>query len=227
MKELNKAIVNVMKAVKGIDKDMTVGTGNNSYKGVSDQRVKQAIGKAMEENRLCIIPISVEPDLQIEKWIEKGQYGDKAKMQVFIAVKTRYMLLHESGESIEICGYGHGVDSQDKAAGKATTYALKYALLYTFMVPTGKIDDADNQHSDDVPAGKQAAAKQPVKQPAKQPAAQVEIVPLVKGSEQWTKAVEWLQVKPANTVDALLKRYSISEADKKELQELKSAKVTA
>ena len=31
----------------------------------------------------------------------------------------------------------------DKSAGKATTYALKYALLYLFMVPTGKIDDAD------------------------------------------------------------------------------------
>ena len=48
-------------------------------------------------------------------------------------------------------GYGHGIDSQDKAPGKATTYALKYALLYTFMVATGKIDDADSTHSDDIP----------------------------------------------------------------------------
>jgi len=44
------------------------------------------------------------------------------------------------------------VDSQDKGAGKATTYALKYALLYTFLIPTGKIDDADNSHSDETPA---------------------------------------------------------------------------
>jgi hypothetical protein len=226
MKELNKAIVNVMKAVKGIDKDMTVGTGNNSYKGVSDQKVKQAIGKAMEENGLCIIPISVEPDLQIEKWIEKGQYGDKAKMQVFIAVKTRYMLLHESGESIEICGYGHGVDSQDKAAGKATTYALKYALLYTFMVPTGKIDDADSQHSDDAPA-KPAPVKAPVKQAPAAAAPAAALVPLVRGSEQWTKAVDWLKLKPANTVAALKKKYTILEMDEKYLNDLKNPAVTA
>ena len=55
---------------------------------------------------------------------------------------------NNNGESEEIVGYGHGVDTQDKGAGKATTYALKYALLYTFMVPTGKIDDADNEHSE-------------------------------------------------------------------------------
>jgi hypothetical protein len=41
----------------------------------------------------------------------------------------------------------YGVDSQDKGAGKATTYALKYALLYSFLVPTGDIDDTDIVHS--------------------------------------------------------------------------------
>ena len=44
-------------------------------------------------------------------------------------VKTKYLLLHESGESLELAGYGHGIDSQDKGAGKATTYAMKNALL--------------------------------------------------------------------------------------------------
>lgn len=57
--------------------------------------------------------------------------------------------MHTSGEYLTISGYGHGVDTQDKGAGKATTYALKYALLYTFLVPTGKIDDTDKDHSED------------------------------------------------------------------------------
>lgn len=148
--EISKAIVSVMKEVKGIEKSMTVGTGNNAYKGVSDKDVKNAIGKAMEKYGLCMIPVDVEPTLQIDRWMETGgQYGDKQKQSVFTSVKTKYMLLHESGEYIEVMGYGHGTDTQDKAAGKATTYALKYALLYTFMVPTGKIDDADAEHSDD------------------------------------------------------------------------------
>jgi hypothetical protein len=153
MKNLAIAILNVMKDVKGIDKSMTVGTGNSSYKGVPDQEVKKIIGESMAKNGLTILPIGIEPTTKIERWEEETFYngksnGLKTKQSVFTEVKTKYLLLHESGESMELQGYGHGVDSQDKGAGKATTYALKYTLLYTFLVPTGKIDDSDNDHSD-------------------------------------------------------------------------------
>ena len=147
MKNLAKAIIEVMKAVKGVEKNLTVGAGNASYKGVADKEVKEAYNKAMTENGLCILPLEIDPIIHIERWEEKTNYGIKQKQSIFTEVKTKYLLLHESGDSREIAGYGQGVDSQDKGAGKATTYALKYALLYTFMTPTGKIDDADNHHS--------------------------------------------------------------------------------
>ncbi len=150
--QIAKAIVAVMKEVKGIEKSMTVGTGNSSYKGVSDKDVKKEVGAAMEKHGLSLLPTEITPDLRIERWEETGQYGAKQKQQVFASVETKYILLHESGEWIEVAGYGHGVDSQDKAAGKATTYALKYAMLYSFMVPTGKIDDAETVHSDNYEA---------------------------------------------------------------------------
>jgi hypothetical protein len=142
---------------------MTVGTGNSSYKGVSDKDVKEKIGKAMEANGLAIIPTGVTPSLRIDRWEESTQYGNKPKQAVFAEVTTKYLLLHESGEWIELSGYGHGADTQDKAAGKATTYALKYTLLYTFMVPTGKIDDADATHSDEgeTPPAKNADDNKP------------------------------------------------------------------
>lgn len=144
-----EAILNVMKDVKNIEKSMTVGTGNSSYKGVSDKDVKYTIGKAMEQHNLIILPIAIEPKLQIDRWEEVSpQYGAKQKQSVFTEVITTYRIIHTlSGEHVDIKGYGHGVDSQDKSAGKATTYALKYALLYAFMVPTGDIDDADKTHS--------------------------------------------------------------------------------
>lgn len=153
---LYKAIIQVMKSVKNIDKNLNVGSGTSSYKGVADKDVKQIIGKSMEENGLCILPIKIEPKTTVERWEETQQFGNnppvtKVKQSVFTEVLTKYLLIHESGESIEIEGYGHGIDTQDKSAGKATTYALKYALLYTFMVPTGKIDDADVAHSDTAP----------------------------------------------------------------------------
>ena len=149
MENIAKAIIAVMRSVKGIDKTMTIGTGIHSYKGVPDKEVKKIIGDAMALNGLCILPIGIETKTQIDRWEETGgQYGPKQKQSVFTEATTKYLLLHESGESIELAGYGHGIDSQDKGAGKATTYALKYTLLYLFLVPTGKIDDSDNTHSD-------------------------------------------------------------------------------
>lgn len=154
MENLAKAILCVMKDVKGIDKTLTVGTGNSSYKGVPDQEVKKILGESMAKNGICVLPIEIDEQTQIDRWEEVDQYSKetpkavKQKQTVFTKVKTKYLLLHESGESQVIVGYGHGVDSQDKGAGKATTYALKYAMLYSFFVPTGKIDDTDTDHSD-------------------------------------------------------------------------------
>lgn len=159
--ELAKAVISVMKAVKGIEKSMTVGNGQNSYKGVPDQEVKKIIGEAMANAGLCILPIDTTAETKLNEWEVEYNGQKQRKQSIFTEVTTKYLLLHESGESQVISGYGHGVDSQDKGAGKATTYALKYALLYTFLVPTGKIDDADAIHSDEhqVPA-KQAPVRQ-------------------------------------------------------------------
>jgi len=160
MKEIAKAIIAVMQEVKGIEKSMTVGSGANSYKGVADQEVKQIIGEAMAKHGLCILPIETNAQTKIERWEETYNGQAKVRQSVFTEVATKYLLCHTSGETQVLSGYGHGVDSQDKSAGKATTYALKYALLYTFLVPTGKIDDADNTHSDALPV-KQPLPKLP------------------------------------------------------------------
>ena len=148
---LASAIIKVMQDVKGIEKSMTIGSGQNSYKGVPDQEVKKVIGESMAKNGLCILPLDTDAKTQIDRW-EGADYNGKPQMKqsVFTEVTTKYLLMHTSGESQVISGYGHGIDSQDKGAGKATTYALKYALLYTFLVPTGKIDDADATHSDKI-----------------------------------------------------------------------------
>ena len=148
MENLAKAVLAVMKEVKGIEKNTTVGSGNFSYKGVSDYDAKQAYNKAMTKHGLCILPLDVDDNIKESNWME----GNRFKRNIFCSVTTKYRLLHESGESEIICGYGHGIDTADKAAGKATTYALKYALFYTFMTPTGKIDDTDTTHSNNVEA---------------------------------------------------------------------------
>jgi len=149
---LHQSIINVMKAVKNIDKSMTVGSGQNSYKGVADKDVKYIIGSAMAENNLTCLPINIQPKVQIDRWEASETYNGntqlKQKQSIFTEVIAKFLITHSfTGENITIVGYGHGVDAQDKSAGKATTYALKNALLYSFLVPTGAIDDTDKTHS--------------------------------------------------------------------------------
>ena len=195
---LAKAVIAVMKAVKGIEKSMTVGDGRMQYQGVPDYEVKKIIGAAMEANGLCILPIGIEAKSHVERWEEPDYQGKiKQKQSVFTEAITKYLLLHESGESIELAGLGHGVDSQDKGAGKATTYALKYALLYTFLVPTGKIDDSDNVHSDNIPP------PPPPPQPKK-------ILPdFTPDHAKWGSAVDALQ-KGKTTIAAIKTNYTLT-----------------
>ena len=155
MKEISEAIIKVMQKVKGMEKNSKVGSGNIQYNGTKDQDVKEVFNQVLADNGLCILPIGIEEHTQVDRWEQEEFYngksnGIKQKQSVFTKVKTKYLLLHISGESIELSGYGHGVDTQDKGAGKATTYALKNCLLYTFLTPVGKIDDTDTTHSEEI-----------------------------------------------------------------------------
>jgi hypothetical protein len=151
MKNIAKAIIQVMKEVKGMEKNSNVGSGRNSYNGTKDQDVKEVFNDALAKNGLCILPIDIQEETQIDRWEQEYNGQKQQKQSVFTKVTTKYMLLHDSGESIELAGYGHGVDPQDKGAGKATTYALKNCLLYTFLTPVGKIDDTETTHSENIP----------------------------------------------------------------------------
>lgn len=154
MKEISKAIIAVMTEIEWVAKSMTVWSGNNSYKWVSDKDVRILMRESMIKNGLSLVPISVTPTIKVDRWDEidtysKVEWATKSKQSVFTEVVTKYLLIHTSGESLEVSGYGQGVDTQDKWAGKATTYALKNTLLNMFLVPTWV--DTDDTHSDDLP----------------------------------------------------------------------------
>ena len=146
MKQIAKAILAVQKECKGMEKNSRVGSGNYAYDGTKDQDVKEVFNELLTKNGLSMMPIDIDEEHTVSRWTD--QYG-KQKQQVFCKVKVKYLLLHSSGESLTLCGIGHGVDAMDKAAGKATTYAMKNCLLYTFLTPVGKMDDTDTTHSND------------------------------------------------------------------------------
>jgi hypothetical protein len=206
------ATIAVMQEVKGVEKTMKIGTGDNSYQGIADQEVKKVIGEAMAKHGLAIYPIGIDQTTKIQEWEEVDPWSKstpkdmKRKQSVFTEVKTIYLLCHTSGEFIELQGLGQGVDPQDKGAGKSCTYALKYVLLYTFLVPTGKIDDSDKEHSDDKPVP-QSKPQQPT--PPKTPApVKKEPEKLVHNSDKYKSAIL------AMTVGIKGKVYNIEELEK-------------
>ena len=217
-----------MKDVAGIEKNLTVGSGGSSYKGVSDKDVKIVIGRSMAKNGLCAMPIEVDAKAHIERWEEEvfDNYQKKTvtkiKQSVFVECTGKYLLLHESGESQVIAGYGNGIDTQDKAAGKATTYSLKNALLYTFMVPTGEIDDTDRVHSDDIATPKNTTIQKPTATPA--PTVHPDLLPL---TDKWEKVKQAL-LEGTATWNLVKTKLSITPDNEKLMDdEVKKAKAEA
>jgi hypothetical protein len=216
MKELIKAVNNVMSIVENVDKSMTIGSGQNSYKGVSDKDVKLLFNKAMRDNGLAIFVTEIKPTTTVDRWEESTNYGVKQKQSVFTEVLVTYELHHVSGDSIQLQGYGHGIDTQDKAAGKATTYALKYTLLYNFLVATGHIDDTDSTHSDSMPTPKKQTA--PVQKQTAPPTPKAERIIVTEGDENFMKIVQGVASGKA-TLKQALDKFNISEQVEVSLKE--------
>ena len=193
--KIAKAIIKVMTEVKGMEKNSAVGSGRSAYNGTKDQDVKEVFNEALAKNGLCILPIYIDEQTKVERWEQEYNGQKQQKQSVFTKVKVKYMLLHESGESIELAGYGHGVDPQDKGAGKATTYALKNCLLYTFLTPVGKIDDTETTHSNDIAT----PAPKPVK-------------PVIAAKPKLTEAIfDKIVIGSKEEIEAALKAYTMSE----------------
>lgn len=131
--------------VKNIQKNITVGTGNNAYKAVADVDVLLAVKAAEKKYGLVSIPVKqqLERSDQIQKIGRDGYttvtFSDIVKMTV------RIINVDKPEENIEVESYGRGLDSGDKGFGKASTYARKYALLNAYKIATG--EDPDEQES--------------------------------------------------------------------------------
>jgi hypothetical protein len=238
--ELAKAVIKVMQTVKGMEKNSKVGSGSVTYDGTKYSDVAEKFNEVMSENGLCILPTGIEESTKVDRWDEIDPWSKltpkatKQKQSVFTTVKTKYLLLHISGQSTEIAGYGHGVDPQDKGAGKATTYAIKNALLYTFLTPVGKMDDSELTHSDDITIPGKTKTEKPApkkEEPVKSPKVKKEDLPWLKTqTPEWDMIVNFLTkgydgkdgLKKEGTIKLAKERFQISELDEKELIKIKT-----
>jgi hypothetical protein len=146
-----------------IPKNLTIGTGKWQYKAVGENDVLNAVKKLEEKHKVFSYPFDRRTVTESYQLAAKDD-GEDGKSKVFIRIETTYRFVDiENPESyIDVKAYGDGIDTLDKAPGKAITYADKYCLLKAYKIETG--DDLDRKPSDDLAGHDIAAIKQRVEQ---------------------------------------------------------------
>lgn len=155
-KNLYQRILNISADVKNITKDMVVGSGQYTYKAVSDLAVTLAVKQSEEAHGVVSIPIRQELiSSEVYRSTKKESYnGRETEKETFtyvdnIKMTVRFINVDNPSEFIEVETFGKGIDTGDKGFGKASTYARKYALLNAYKIATGDDPDKDASPSDE------------------------------------------------------------------------------
>lgn len=129
--------------VETVSKNLQVDAGKQKYKAVSERDILDAVKKVEDKCGIYSYPF------------ERKVYENKATVNKngyetqWMRIQTvyRFINIDKPEEFIDVTTYGDGVDTIDKAPGKAMTYADKYALMKAYKISTG--DDPDKEASEE------------------------------------------------------------------------------
>ena len=132
-----------------IEKGLVVSISKtNSYKAVSERDVLDGVKPIEKKYRVYSYPVKREV-IDRDTLVKESEYnGSITKTNtLFMRIETTYRFVNidNPSEFIETIVYGDGLDTGDKAPGKAMTYADKYALMKAYKLSTG--DDPDKEAS--------------------------------------------------------------------------------
>lgn len=135
--------------ISRVAKNLSVGVGKSQYKAVGEADVLSAVKPVERKYGVYSYPVN-RNIVETSVLTTKTEYNETVteKNQLFMRLETiyRFVNMDKPTEFIDITTYGDGVDSQDKAPGKAMTYSDKYALLKAYKIETG--DDPDQKASE-------------------------------------------------------------------------------
>ena len=136
-------IIKKVNESKKLIPDLLKAENGNNFRAVSESAILEVISPILIEHEWFYEVRVKKSDLQIRE-----AYGSKGKKLQFIATIEVVVVFHNCLFPEEMVGteaVGMGIDDNDKAMGKAYTYAVKYALLKLFRLRYG--DDADFEAS--------------------------------------------------------------------------------
>lgn len=166
MSEMNiyKRLAAITAELSAVAKNLEVGYGKSAYKAVGEADVLAAVKPLESKNGVYSFP---EERRVIDNYIMKTIGNDgKERQSQFMRLETKYTFVNvdEPTERVSIITYGDGVDPQDKAPGKAMTYADKYALLKAYKIITGEDPD---QHASETGTYERPAPRRTRREEAK------------------------------------------------------------
>lgn len=133
-----------------VAKNLEVGVGKSQYKAVGEADVLKAVKELEAKYNVYSYPSNrkvIDNSIMQTRKEYNGQVTEGNQLFMRIEVEYTFVNVEKPDEQIQIISYGDGIDTQDKAPGKAMTYADKYALLKAYKIVTG--EDPDQQHSPD------------------------------------------------------------------------------
>lgn len=141
-----------------VSKNLNVAVNKTaSYKAVSEVDILNAVKPLEYKHGVYSYPHETNIINQ-EIVTTKTQYGDRDNYFIRLERIYRFVNVEDPKDYIEVKSYGDGIDTGDKATGKAMTYADKYALMKAYKISTG--DDPDKEASDESP--KHQSKPQPI-----------------------------------------------------------------
>jgi len=134
----------ITQEIATVAKNLQVDTGRSSYKAVGEADVLAAVKPIEIKHGVYSYPVKrtvIDSGEMVSVNDYNGQRKETRKLFMRLETVYRFVNVEKPDEYIDITTYGDGVDTQDKAPGKAMTYSDKYALLKAYKIQTG--DDPD------------------------------------------------------------------------------------
>ena len=112
----------------------------------SAKELMQKLAEALDELSLHAFPIAQEvTHFETHNIPSNATASGKPVFRTLAHVKATVRVGASDGSYIDVVGSGHGGDVDDKAGGKADTYAWKSALLKGLCVPEQDMPDTDDE----------------------------------------------------------------------------------
>lgn len=149
-KELNifQRMLNATNEIQTVAKNLSVQVSkDNTYKAVGERDVLDAVKPIEFKHGIYSYPVK-RTILNNEVIESETKYGLKKQIHYLIETVYRFVNVDDTNDFIETISYSDGIDTGDKAMGKAMTYGDKYALMKAYKIITG--EDPDQEPSTEI-----------------------------------------------------------------------------